>query len=470
MAVQAALTIGALGLIRSGRVPLGVTGEWEWLRVRAAVEPALVVIAVAVVGVYVGYAAIAARAIGRGSAAGLWLAGLVPLAIVAQAAVQEGAPPGFGLDKWALALVQPGSSGYYTVARDEIRDLPDFLAAYPAWIKGKDSLHIGTHPPGLFVASWGMLRLMESSPAAARAVAGLLPRSFHVAFESFQPRRPPPMTHRAALAATGFVILCACALTCVPLYWLARRSLSASAAWASAAIWPLVPAALMFQPAADAAFPLLSTSALALAAWSGPRWWMAAGAGVVLGVGTQFTLAFFPVGLVVGIVLLADRELGWKERARVVAATGAGFLAVTFAFWIITGANPFAIWRTNAANHARFYVEYPRSFLAWVAENPIELAVALGVPTAIWAAIGLRQGPPAAWATAGTLAFLTLSGKNLSEVARLWLPLMPPLVAAAGAGAARVAAGASGLAATLGLLAAQTLVLQAAIQVVYPVS
>jgi hypothetical protein len=69
-----------------------------------------------------------------------------------------------------------------------------------------------------------------------------------------------------------------------------------------------------------------------------------------------------------------------------------------------------------------------------------------------------------------TLAFLTLSGKNLSEVARLWLPLMPPLVATAGAGAGRLRAGAPGLATALGLLAVQTLVLQATIQVVYPIS
>jgi hypothetical protein len=470
MAVQAALTLGVLALIRSGRIPLGVPGEWEWLRVRATVEPALVLIAIAVVGVYVAYAAVAARLIGKGGRAGIWLVGLVPLAITVQMAVQEGAPPAYGLEKWVLALIQPGSSGYYTVARDQIQDLPEFLAAYPGWIKGQDSFHIGTHPPGLFAASWGMLRFMETHPGSARAIADLLPRSFHVAFDSFDPRRPSPMTHRAALAATGFVILVACAMTCVPLYWLARRNLSSSAAWASAAIWPLVPAGMMFQPAADAAFPLLSTLALALAAWSGRRWWMAIAAGVVLGVGTQFTLAFFPVGLVAGIVMLADRELGWKERAWNIVFTGAGFLAVTFAFWIITGANPFAIWRTNAANHARFYVEYPKSYLAWVVENPIELAIALGVPTAVWAAIGLRRCPPVAWATLATLAFLTLSGKNLSEVARLWLPLMPPLVASAGAGAEKIGAGASGLAATLGLMAVQTLVLQATIQVVYPVS
>ena len=43
-----------------------------------------------------------------------------------------------------------------------------------------------------------------------------------------------------------------------------------------------------------------------------------------------------------------------KSRLRTIARTGIGFLAVTLAFGIVTAANPLAIWRTNAANHARF--------------------------------------------------------------------------------------------------------------------
>ena len=50
--------------------------------------------------------------------------------------------------------------------------------------------------------------------------------------------------------------------------------------------------------------------------------------------------------------------------------TGAGFLAVTGAVWLLTGANPFVVWWWNQANHARFYQEYPRSYRAWVVANP----------------------------------------------------------------------------------------------------
>ena len=46
-----------------------------------------------------------------------------------------------------------GSTGYFQIARDQaVRDPWAFLARYPEWIRGQDSLHIGTHPPGLIVA------------------------------------------------------------------------------------------------------------------------------------------------------------------------------------------------------------------------------------------------------------------------------------------------------------------------------
>jgi hypothetical protein len=311
---------------------------------------------------------------------------------------------------------------------------------------------------------------MEAHPATARGIAGSLPRSFNIAFEGDARTRPLPPPDRAALAVTGLAILLACALTCLPLHALARSRLSPAAAWAGASIWPLVPAGLMFQPAADAAFPLLSTTALALAGWSGRRGWPAFLAGVVLAIGAQFSLVFFPAGLVAGLLMASERELGWRRRLANVAATGLGFLAATLALGLAMRANPLAIWWSNAANHARFYVEYSRSYAAWLVTNPIELAVALGVATTAWLACGLRSGRELSWATLGTLAFLTLSGKNLSEVARLWLPLMPPLVAASGAGGERVGAGPIGLAGTLALLGVQTLVLESLIQVVYPVS
>ena len=474
VAVQAAAVAGLAYGLRSGRMPLGVTGEWTWQAVKGSPTAMGVMVASAGLAGFAGLAAAGFRAMGgepgrfREAA---WVLALIGASIVGQGAVQEGAPEGYGLAKWIIALSTPGSSGYYTVAKTQMADPWRFLAEYPAWIARQDALHVGTHPPGLFLVARGMLGLMEAHPGLARAVVAASPGSSGLAIRAMG----LPRADSASLALTGALILMACSATVGPMYILARASLAPKSAWACASLWPMASSALVFQPTADAAFPLLATTALALAAWSrrvGVRSGLAlaAGSGVVLAVGMEFTLAFLAVGLVVGLVSIAPRDRGWGLGA--IAATGAGFLAATLAWWAWSSADPFAIWWTNQRNHARFYVEYPRNYRAWLVANPIELAVGLGLPATIWAVAGLASGKRSsreAWATLAVLATMTLTGRSLSEVGRLWLPLMPPILVAAGWGFERMGGGAKALGATVVLMGAQALALEWTIQVVYPI-
>ncbi len=333
------------------------------------------------------------------------------------------------------------------------------------------------------------------------------------------------------MAVAGLLTLLVCAGTVVPLYVLARTAAPARTAWSTAALWPLVPAALLFHPTADTAYPFLAATVLALAALAarGRALW-AVFAGLGLGLGTQFSLAFVPIGLIVALMLVflpgpACAQAGkvgchgfrlgnpclwapdtgspsgtrgthhrfhkkaeidpvsprqsprmlvflpgpaWRGRALRIGAVGAGFLAVTLGLWALSRANPFVIWSWNAYHHARFYAEYPRRYLSWVLINPVELAVGLGLPLAVWLALGLDRTTVVSWATLVVLALLTLTGRNLGEVARLWLPFLPGLVFAAGHGLERRAAGPRSLAATVLLTGLQTLILQVTIQVVYP--
>jgi methylthioxylose transferase len=465
--------------LRSGRMPLGVPGQWEWQRIKAAPSGLQLLMGLATVSAYsifawAGYRALSTKEDGRGVKA--WLLGLVLASVAVQGVVQEAAPDGYGLSKWIFALHSPGSSGYYTVAKAQMGNARRFLADYPGWIEKQDALHVGTHPPGLFLLARMMLDTMEAHPVAARLICDFSPPSAASAIRVFQGSLSLPRADAAGLALTGALTLMACACTVVPIYALARSSLSAPASWASAAFWPLVPSALMFQPTADTSFPLLSTTALALTCWAGragSRQGLAlcTASGLVMALGMIFTLAFLPVGLVVALVLLTTPETSRGRRIALILATGLGFLVGTLAWWAATSANPFAIWWVNQRNHARFYVEYPRSYLAWVVENPIELSVALGLPTMAWALIGLgspKQAPRVALAAVFVLFVLTISGKNLSEVARLWLPLMPPLLVAAGAGFSRLGDSSWTLAGTIVLVGLQALVLEATIQVVYP--
>lgn len=479
--VSAALIAG-LGLaVGSRAIPLGVRGEWEWLRVPFAPEAVDVFVAGVGVASYAGFAglgmaALRARATPRREACAVVL--LAAASVAVQAVAQSGAPAAHGLAKWVAAPYMGGSSGYFTVAKNEVHDLRVFLREYPGWVRHQDALHIGTHPPGLIALEAALLRALEGRPGATRFVLGRVPDSVGQMFRVFGEDNPMTAADRATLALIGFVTLLACGLTVVPLYLLSRATLPAPSAWAVAALWPLVPSAVLFQPAADTAFPLISTAALAFAAHAGRtepkgrRLALACAAGAVLGLGMQLTLAFLAVGLVVALVILGDRDTTPRRRLATTLAVGLGFAGLTAAVWIATRANPFVIWWWNQKNHARFYAESPKSYRAWVVVNPVELFVALGIPASVWAALGLanpRAVPRVCVATAAVLAFLTLGGRNLSEVGRLWLPFLPALLVGSGAAMKEAGAGPPTLAGTVLLLGTQTLLLQAMIQVVYPV-
>ncbi len=122
----------------------------------------------------------------------------------------------------------PGSAGYFKVARQQaVRDPWKFLADYPQWIRDQDSLHIGTHPPGLIAVQCVLIGVMERQPALAGFLLDHMPAAVEQGFRVFAERDPHPLTRadRAALYATALLTLLACAGTVVPLYLLARVAL-----------------------------------------------------------------------------------------------------------------------------------------------------------------------------------------------------------------------------------------------------
>ncbi len=321
---------------------------------------------------------------------------------------------------------------------------------------------------------------MERSPDLVNLLNDYMPASVQAGFRSLE--APIPRSERAALYMTALLTLFACAGTVVPLYLLARAAMPARGAWVAASFWALAPAANLFQPDADTTYPLLSTMAWAFAAWaariqrssgrtSAISLGLAAASGLVMAFGMMFTLAFLPVGLIVALIIGSDRVLRLPARIALIAATGAGFLAFVISGWIVSGANPFVVWGWNLHHHARFYDEYPRTYSLWVWANGIELAIAIGLPTVVWCFIGLiapRTVPRVVWSTLLVLVLVDLTGRNMGEVARLWMLFTPPFLIAAARGFDRIGGGPVALATSTALVGLQTLALQAMIQVVYP--
>ena len=489
--LQAALVILLAIAVKTELLPLGIRGEWLWGRMNPTVRIPWDWLALAGLGAvaYAGFVGLGLRALAARAtrwAEARWLAALMAAAIAVQFVIPIGAPDEYDLTKWAYVNYLSSSTGYFKIARDQAAQHPwEFLAGYPDWIRRQDSLHIGTHPPGLIVAQCILLRAMDQNPALADLLLDHMPPSLSIGFRQLEgiEGRPVRRSERASLYATALLTLLACAGTVVPLYLLARAGLPAPAAWGAAALWPLAPAANLFQPVADTTYPFLSTSAWALAAWAarsqqGLDWprprglFLAAMSGVVMAFGMVFTLAFLPVGLITALIIILNRSISLRMRAVLILATGAGYLAFVLGGWLVTGADPFIVWKWNLHHHARFYDEYPRTYSRWLWANPIELAIAIGLPTVVWCAAGLfapRSLPLSVWATLLVLTLVNLTGRNMGEVARLWMLFTPPLLIAAGHGLHRFGGGPIFLAASTALLALQTLALQSMIQVVYPV-
>jgi hypothetical protein len=489
VSIQALLVTLLLVVSRTKAIPLGVRGEWEWSRISELPTPHGFLMAVLAVAFYCGFAGLGLRALEAKTVTRLreacWLSGLLAAAIVVQVLILSAAPDEYDLTKWAYVNCFTASTGYYKIAKEQAVDDPwRFLAEYPDWIQKQDSLHIGTHPPGLIAIHSFFLRAMEQNPVAVKLLVRLMPASTAQGFRQLEmmDRRPIPRADRASLLLYSALVLIACAGTVVPLYLLARSALPPAASWAAAVLWPLATAVILFQPGADTAYPLLSTSALAMAAWAA---WNSSGtgrypigvalalmSGLILAFGMVFTLAFLPVGLIVALVIVLAPSVSPARKAGLIAAVGAGFLSLTALGWVLTGANPRIVWCWNLKNHARFYVEYPRTYLAWLAINPLELAIAMGLPAATWCALGLmspRSTPRIAWITLGVLVLMNLVGRNRGEVARLWMLFLPPLLTAAGAGVDRLGGGPRVVAISAALTGLQTLALENLIQVVYPV-
>jgi hypothetical protein len=490
LVVQAALVILLTVAVAAKWMPLGIPGEWEWLR--TANRPTWLNIVLSSLGLCGFLVVVIAgwRALGSHKAGvrveGLWLGGLFVAAVVLQVAIPIGAPEGYGLEKWAAVNFLPSSTGYYQVARRQAAADPwRFFAEYPEWIKSQDSLHIGTHPPGLIAVQCMMLWFMDNHPNVVEFLFNWMPAPVDLGFRVFSNSEPVPPSRadRAALYLTAILTLLLCSGTVVPLYLLARATLPARAAWAAAVLWPPASAANLFQPSADTTYPLLSASALALACWAarlqnekaslrGVSLLAAFFAGAVMAPGMACTLAFLPVGLIVGLTIAFQPSLTWTQRGVLILAVGIGFLVILSSMAAITGVNPLPIASWNLHHHARFYDEYPRTYWYWFGANPLELVIAIGLPSVVWCAVGLahrKSVPPAVWATLIVLCLVNLIGRNLGEVARLWMLFTPPFLVASAVGLTRLGGNAATVGVTTALVGLQTLALQSFIQVVYPV-
>src|SRR5579863_6971405 len=127
-----------------GTFVLGVPGEWSWERVEPteplwlALGPLLVAAAL-----YLGFVWIGAQRVEliRSWELTAWIFGLVACGFAWLWIAQEAAPDNFQLSKAVWILAHRGSSGYFSEANENARDLSAYLAGYERHMAEGDVLH-----------------------------------------------------------------------------------------------------------------------------------------------------------------------------------------------------------------------------------------------------------------------------------------------------------------------------------------
>ncbi len=317
-----------------------------------------------------------------------------------------------------------------------------------------DVLHEGTHPPGLLLLNRSLLKLTEAFPAVVELSETFQNaesvRMFRKVEAAGQMARPLSKSEFAALHLSSLLSTLFVAMTVIPVFGLTRRLTDSRIAWRAAALMITVPTIGVFAPRSDV---LYACSGMLLA-WvivcafltehRGRRWILGLLSGVTLCCCLLVSLAHLPVLVMLAIFVFGFAIVDLQKRmcpileTTVIAALSFFATCVAWQHW--TQCNLLHVWQLNLTNHGAFYSQSPRSWPAWFAVNPIELAMGVGLPLATMSIVGLYQlvkdvcgaqntslknGRLFAVACVLTWTLLWLSGKNMGEAARLWCFVTP---------------------------------------------
>ena len=496
----ATVLVSALVWMRTWHI--GIAGEWQWPYFLQwencfAAAPALFLCALMAVIV----AVFLRRGLSekRNEIVAVGLCAALSLGIVLEAAQ---AAPGAPYDAYD-SIVAPWAGGYYAEAA-HVSNMGSYLKNYARMIsqlRVDDPIrgHIADHPAGPVVFHWTVNRALDRWPAMARwftpAGAG---EPIHLGARTTTWRWSAEEFARSELSDGQFAGIWASALlfrlgywlSLILVYFLVRGICSRESALLALALSALIPSLHLFSPYPDLLFPLFTVATFyswrralqrGSAAWAGLS-------GAIAVIGLLWSMSLLATVALVGVYSLliawrsaAERRanLGIGDWLRAACAWAGAFLVCSLLPRLLFGYDVWSVWKTSLVQHATFSAHFPRSYWAWSLFNPVEFAVFAGVPTLLLlitaATADLRRWWPARsrqalsslpWALLLVLAALNLSGKNLGEVARLWMFLMP-FAAAAGACALSSLDGKRGwiAAAVLALAAVQMMVFRLSLNV-----
>lgn len=439
------------------RGPAPYPPEWQW---GAAMKPwsARVLPALACVAGMIALLALSGRAAASRrprAAGGMLLAGAALLGLAFQLGLRH-----LDAEGAVAAIVSRTISGSFTsfhrvavagVAHDPMAFLARHHEILPSF--RHRALHAATHPPGPVLFYSGLIEACRRSKSLTRRLDAVVSDSGLVTAALAS---PPPSPESVGAALLGPLLLGLLgSLACWPTASLARTLHGdRAAALRTGVLWTLVPAVALMSPELDQALALpvtASIAALALALTrqenaAGSAWMGHAAAAGILAVVAEFFSYGAAVFVLLGwIAVLPLAGRGARRRAAAVVGLAVAAGAALLGLERLVGHRPLLSALTALSIHRQHFT-VRRSYLAWLAFDPVDLFWFLGPPlTLLVAAAGMRalfrpaggaETPVDRFRAAAVLgvAALFLSGIVRGEAGRILIPIMPTLLVAAVAG------------------------------------
>lgn len=333
------------------------------------------------------------------------------------------------------------TTGYYRTAADN-DDIGSLLANYPAAMPQFDSEHVRTHPPGLVITNWLIIRLLAHLPALSNPLSSLvLPLRCTDLWLLEKPNQVA-----AGLAVTAILPLLLASLTIPLAYMLAKKMMDHRSARLAALLVATLPALLLFSPLADQVLAFLSVAGLLLLilAIRSRRVILFFVSGLTMALASFISLGSLAILVIGGILFVA---VAWKTNKLEPGAPRwiqwgiaflAGLLLPWFLYWLLYGVAPWQIVRTALDQHYQL-VTSRRNYGLWLGFNLVDLIIFTGLPV-IFGFVGalllaIRQTRQKRLTVTGSLSLalalvillLLFSGSTRGEVGRIWLFFMPLL-------------------------------------------
>ena len=337
-------------------------------------------------------------------------------------------------------------TGYFDVAVKP-RSATNLIANYSAMLIDFP-VHARTHPPGPILYYRAFVNVFRAAPSFAGSLIHAL-ESADVPVDRFarngRGERDPDLAVAALLSGFGTLLAALLIGWCVARIAAAGGADPPSAARAGA-LWIVCPASFFFLPNFDAISGLLVAlmAMLACTAFTAERQDRAALFGFASGLtagGALFgSFAMAPMLAGAGLTALVATirpPFSWR-RVRLVATAAVIGLAAILSVPLAFGFD--YVGTARGIMYLHWYHYNPPGRALWMRFNLLDFSIFLGWPLIVWLAMLTFRNRW--WAarlvltTAAIVLMMDLADLVHSEVGRLWMPLMPPIFAAAGVAAA----------------------------------